>query len=314
LKRACEKYRIDLMVYSNAERESFETGIPYITAALDWTHRTHPQFKEFTADGVYDQREYILTNGMEQALFVLADSHAAKKEIVEFYGIGPEKIEVLPFVPPPCLSTGFLPNALAEVKRKYQLPEKFIFYPAQFWPHKNHEGVIRALHLIKKKKGEEVPAVFVGSAESKWANLEEILGLAKDLGVENQILYLGYVDQEDMFPLYKLATVLVMPTFPGPTNIPVLEAFAAGCPVVTTDIEALREQVGDAGILVDPESAEQISNAVHRVWTDDRLQGMLAKRGRERLENWDLKDFCKRLRKMIGKAKSLLNTRRNPFC
>ena len=80
--------------------------------------------------------------------------------------------------------------------------------------------------MLKKNTGEEVQAVFVGSAKSKWANLEKILALANQLGVKRQILYLGYVEQEDMYSLYKLATALVMPTFPGPTNIPVLEAFA----------------------------------------------------------------------------------------
>ena len=305
LKKACEHHQIDLMIFSNAERESFESGIPYVTAVLDWTHRTHPQFREFSADGVYEQREYILTNGIENSRLVLVDSETAKKEITEYYDVQSEKIAALPFVPPPYLDNGLSRDTLAAVQRKYKLPERFIFYPAQFWPHKNHEGIIRALHLIKQNTAAQIPAVFVGSAQSLWSNLEQVMDLADQLGVKRQIMHLGYVENEEMHPLYSLATALVMPTFPGPTNIPVLEAFAAGCPVITTDIPALGEQVGDAGLLVDPESPEQIAAAMLRVWTEDQLRRDLAQRGHARLANWRPADFCRRLYKIIEKAKSL---------
>ena len=90
------------------------------------------------------------------------------------------------------------------------------------------------------------------------------MSTASDLGLESQIRYGGYVPDEDMSGLYAGAVALTMPTFFGPTNIPVLEAWAYGCPVLTSDIRGIREQVGDAGVLVDPRSIESIADGIYQ--------------------------------------------------
>ena len=82
------------------------------------------------------------------------------------------------------------------------------------------------------------------------------MNTARELKVDRQIRHLGYVPANDMAALYANAEALVMPTFFGPTNIPILEAWGLGCPVITSDIRALREQAGDAALLADPNSAD----------------------------------------------------------
>ena len=304
LKLASEKYQIDLMLYTNIERESFESGKPFITALHDWTHKTHPQFKEFTADGVYEQREYVILNAIKVSDFILADSETGKKEIIEYYGTDSSKLITLPFVPPPYITKEISENKLKEIKSKYDLPEKFIFYPAQFWPHKNHENIIRALYYLKNDFDLQISAIFVGSTVNKWSNIEDLTILAKSLNIENQIRHLGYINSEDVGPIYRLATALVMPTFPGPTNIPVLEAFATSCPVITSDIKALREQVGDAGLLVNPNSHEEIGMAIKKIWTDDSFKHFLIKKGFERIAAWTHNDFCIKLYGILDAWKS----------
>ena len=86
-----------------------------------------------------------------------------------------------------------------------------------------------------------------------------------------------------------------MPTFFGPTNIPVLEAWAFGCPVLTSDIRGVREQVGDAALLADPTSVEAIADGIHRLWTDRELGHTLSNLGRRRLAAYTPEDYLRRL-------------------
>lgn len=304
LERAARGHDIDLMLYTNIERESFECGVPFVTAFHDWTHLTHPEFDEFVSNGVYDQREYINQNSTKKARAIFADSETAKSEIMTFYNVPSDKIVVLPFVPPPAVRRQVTLLEKQAVKEKYRLPEQFLFYPAQFWPHKNHEAILKALSILKKNYSIELPIVLVGSTDNPWSNLEKLKALAGELGISNQIIYPGYVADQDMAPLYMSALTLVMPTFPGPTNIPVLEALSCGCPVITTDQKALREQLGDAAEFVDPYQPSSIALAIGKLKKDPAVRECLIEKGYERLKAWGPEHFAIRLAKALSAAGS----------
>src|SRR5439155_10489593 len=107
----------------------------------------------------------------------------------------------------------------------------------------------------------------------------ETMSLSCQLGIGKDIHYFGYVPDEDMSAMYAEAEALVMPTFFGPTNIPILEAWAFGCPVLTSDIRGIREQVNDAAVLVDPRSVESIAEGLYRLWADENLRRTLVEGG-----------------------------------
>lgn len=305
---AANRCRIDLMIYPTPEREAFEVGCPYIMAMHDVAHRILPQFAEFRAGGVYEQREYVYGKGIRNALYVLADSEVGRQQLISHYAARPEKVRVLPFIPPPYIGRDGEGGGVEEVRARYDLPEKFIFYPAQFWPHKNHENLIKALSIIRASKGEEISAVFVGSKQNKWDGFQNVGRLVDSLGIGGQILYLGYVVSEHIRALYEMATALVMPSFLGPTNLPILEAFATGCPVVASDIEGIRQQVGNAGILVDPNSPEEIADAIHRIWVDEELRNALARRGYRKDKEWSSEDFSNSLQTTVDMCRIDLST------
>lgn len=306
LRAEISKHKIDMMVYPAPERESFEVGVPYIMAIHDIAHRLLPQFREFNTDGIYQQREYVYTNGIENARVILADSEVGKQQLIDWYKAEPSKIRALPFVSPSYLSKKIDIDAIGRVRAKYQLPDRFIFYPAQFWPHKNHKNLIRALFFIKKSKGEKIPAVFAGSKQERWDGFESVKGLAKELKIEDLMFYLGYADQKDMRALYDMANALVMPTFLGPTNLPIIEAFALGCPVIASDINGMREQVGEAGILVNPSSPEDIAEAIYQIWTDEEFRNSMAKRGLKKIKEWTAADFHEKLMEIIEDCRERL--------
>jgi glycosyltransferase involved in cell wall biosynthesis len=303
-----ESLGIDLVVYPFTSQLSFEAGTPYVLAVHDLQHRIHPELPEF-AGGELEHREYVFGNGIRNAAVVLVDSEVGKEDVLAFYGgaISPERIAVLPFLPG--APTVVEPGDRARVRREHRLPERYLFYPAQFWPHKNHRRIVEALAEI-----DDAELVLVGSAsgEVRERNHAELLARARELGVAGRIHHLGYVPARDMAALYAEAVALVMPTMFGPTNIPVLEAWALDCPVITSDIRGVREHAGDAALLVDPESTEELAAAIRRVWLEEDLRMDLARRGRERLGLYTRDDFARRLGAVLDQAGALVRESREP--
>ena len=99
---------------------------------------------------------------------------------------------------------------------------------------------------------------------------------------------------------------VIMPTFFGPTNIPYLEAFALGCPVVGSDIRGVREQIGNAGLLVNPNSPEDLGAAILKVWSNRRIRETLTKRGYNKIKSWSFERFSERLNKLIDEIEERL--------
>ena len=299
LQNAIEKHSVDLMIHATLTKAAFEVDIPYVVMVHDVQHRIQPMFREVSYKNEWNKREYIFRHGIERALFVLVDSEAGKEDVLDFYDVPESKVRVLRRLPYFGHLVNVDPQQDDAVLRKYQLQAGYLFYPAMFWPHKNHAHIVRALHLLKKRHGIELTVVFVGAVSDQWGALEEVQYLVEWLGLRNQVKYLGYVSEGDMVSLYRKALALVMPTYFGPTNTPVDEAFALGCPVITSDLRGIREQVGDAGLLIDPRSVEDIATAILRVYTDVELRNRLVSRGFYRAQEYTDEDYARTLLEIL---------------
>jgi len=308
MRRWLRRCKIDLLLDISFTATGFETQIPYVYAVHDLQHRLQPEFPEVSADGEWERREYHYRNGCRYATLILADSEVGKEDILNFYGaygVTADRVKVLPFLPASYLELDVAEFKLQTVRSTYQLPDRYLFYPAQFWPHKNHARILQALGLLKHQRGIEIPIALCGSYGGQVRNrtFEELMSLRSELGLENAVHYLGYVPNEDMSALYAGAIALIMPTFFGPTNIPILEAWAHRCPVLTSDIRGIREQVGDAAVLADPRSVESIAEGIHRLWTDEGLRRNLSDLGRRRLDSYTREDFEGRVVQILQEAK-----------
>lgn len=306
------KYGVDLMIYPTSNTLSFETMIPYIFTIHDLNHRIYNEFSEVSAQGEWEAREYSFRNGIKNSLFVLVDSEIGKEDVLKFYSeyvSNTEKIKVLPFLPASYLETKMSGEKIKEVRKKFNLPLKYLYYPARFWPHKNHLRVIKSLELLKQKYSLNIPLVLCGSYSGaiREYTYKEVMNTASKLGIKENIYYLGYVEDTDMSVLYHEAEALVMPTFFGPTNIPIIEAWEFDCPVITSDIRGIREQVGKAALLVNPRLVESIAEAIRKLWIDKELRNYLVKEGKKRLAIFSKDDYNKRLIEIIYEAKQKLN-------
>jgi glycosyltransferase involved in cell wall biosynthesis len=299
---------VELMIYPSPHRLSFEAGVPFIMAIHDVQHRLQPEFPEVSADGEALRREYLFRNAVRRATLLLADSDVGREDILNCYGecgVTPERICVLPFLPACPTDAARAELHRQRAARRHGLPPRYLFYPAQFWPHKNHVRIVEALGILKRSCGYDVPMVLTGSTTDPIheRTFAELQSLAEHWGVSSQVHAVGNVSDEEVAGLYAGAVALVMPTFFGPTNIPVLEAWALGCPVLTSDIRGIREQTGDAALRVDPRSAVAIADGIHKLWTDTELRQELATRGRARLARYTRDDYCRRLFDAVTAAK-----------
>ncbi len=248
----------------------------YIITVWDLCHRDYPEFPEVNFNKEFEKREFIYTRALKKAVAIICDSETGKQNIINRYGIDSGRVYVLPFLP----STNVYTKNDINVKEKYGITtEYYIYYPAQFWAHKNHVYIIDSISLLKNK-GIHLTAVFSGSDKG---NLKHVLEYAIKKNVSDLIKYIGFVPNEDIYSLYKNALGLVMPTYFGPTNIPPLEAFEIGIPVIYPDLPGLKDQVGDAALLVDLNKPETLATHLENLINSEELRQELIKKGRNRL-------------------------------
>ena len=297
----CEikNHDIDLLYCPTPSLVGYYCQIPYVVTIFDLMQKYYSEFPErpFLARKIRDIQYKRATSHAE---FVVADSARGKEDLVKFYGIPEEKVEIFPGIPISYVQSGDVSESFVQdVRERFNLPEEYIFYPAHLWHHKNHIGIIKALNLLKMKHNIELTAVFTGSKKEAF---DDIMRTVQELNMESQIMYLGYVSDEELQVLYKKAKALVMPTFFGPANIPVWEAFALGCPVITSNVYGVPEQVGDAGLLVNPRSIEDIADKIYRVYMDKGLREELSKKGLSRVKHPGLKSYTENLIAAFNKA------------
>jgi glycosyltransferase involved in cell wall biosynthesis len=298
---------IDLMIYPSPVALAFEAAIPYVMAVHDLQHRIHPEFPEVSAGVEGARREYLFRHGIGRATLVIADSETGKEDILNFYGdvIGPDRVFVLPFLPSTVSLDDVAGGDRQRVRGTYRLPERYLFYPAQFWPHKNHARIVEAIAKLAQA-GLDVPLVLAGSAagEIRSRTFSSVMAKARSLGVAHLVRHLGFVPADDVAALYVEAVALVMPTFFGPTNIPILEAWSLDCPVLTSDLRGVREQAGNAAVLVDPTSVDAIANGIRALWSDNELRETLIRNGRDRLVTYNRDDYAARLSTILDAARA----------
>ena len=172
-------------------------------------------------------------------------------------------------------------------ERYIDVPEKYVFYPAQFWKHKNHMNLIKAIRILREDL-HDIRLVLVGSEKNCYRKIKNYIIENK---LENNIKILGFVGEENIVYLYRHAVAMIMPTYFGPTNIPPLEAMALGCPVAVSNKYAMPEQVGESGLLFNPDSPEEIAECIRKIWNDDELRMKMKELGYERINKWGQKEF-----------------------
>lgn len=257
-----------------------QSDVPTIYNPHDLQHRHYP---EFFSDEELDQREKIHAAACRLSTAVVAESSWGKVDLVKQYGVSPDKVHTILRGSP---TESYDPLNDAEVqaaKEKHALPDRFVLYPAQPWPHKNHLRLLEALKLFEHRHGVQLPLVCTGSPNDYQAKIKQ---RCAELGLTDRVQFLGYVSAAELRALYKLCRFVVFPSLFEGGGFPVMEAFYDGAPIACSTVTSLPEYGGDAVLGFDPESVDSITDALHRLDSDEELRKTLAARGSERVKEF----------------------------
>jgi glycosyltransferase involved in cell wall biosynthesis len=277
----------ELVIFPNQDPVTYQISKRSLTSVHDLMHRYEPQFKEYQG-GVYQLREHHYKNICKHTAGVLVDSNLGKQHVVESYRKPLNEVFVLPFVPPFYL---LQENVSVDVQKKFGLNSDFIFYPAQFWEHKNHINLIRAFVILKEK----FPSLQLALSGAPKDNYKAVIDEIKKLKLENSVKLLGYVENSDMVALYRTAVCMAFVSLLGPTNIPPLEAMLLKCPLVVSNKYAMPEQVEDGALLVDPLKPEDIANKIARIYLDKDLRKDLVEKAFKKVSAYSQEQFNKNM-------------------
>jgi glycosyltransferase involved in cell wall biosynthesis len=276
-----DRYNIDLVVcFFLSWVPNHVYRHPFITTVYDLCHRDRPEFPEVSERYEFESRERYLRDNLPRALAVVVSSSSLGDKLARYYGVDQARIVVLPFLPGAHVRERAPESRIAAVKQKYQLADKYIFYPAQFWPHKNHIYILEALQALKETAGITLPAVFSGT---DFGNEAFARKAAEELGLKGSVHFLGFIDSTDMQALYSGASALVMPTYFGPTNLPPLEAFATQCPVIYSDLPEFRQDLGNAALYCDLRDPGSLARQLYTILTEPSVVSDLKQAGSARV-------------------------------
>jgi glycosyltransferase involved in cell wall biosynthesis len=218
---------------------------------------------------------FVVPRLARSAAAVITVSQAAKADLVEHLGIPADRIAVVPngvaadFTRVPAQSA-----AARDVAARYHLPAAFALTVGAIEPRKNLPRLLEAVRRLRTRPA-TADLTLVHAGPEGW--------MAGAVASGDGVRFVGYVPTADLRVLYSLARVFVYPSLWEGFGLPVAEAMACGCPVVTSNVSALPELAGDAALLVNPESVEEIAAAIERLWSDEPLRCACATRGRLRV-------------------------------
>ena len=236
--------------------------VPTVLSPHDIQHVHFPQF--FSNDEL-KFRERLTYASCKCATTIVTQSQFMKDDLVQQLNLNPEKINVVPVAADGIFQEPVTHSQLEDARNEYRLPHRFIYYPAQLWPHKNHVALIRVLSGLRRNNHLEIPLILTGSRQTGYdAIAHEITAQ----GLSRQVVFLEAIPFERLPAIYKLCHGVVLPSLYEGSSFPILEAFATGTPVVASNIRPVRELIGDEDFLFDPRNEEQMAEKIQRLWVD----------------------------------------------
>jgi glycosyltransferase involved in cell wall biosynthesis len=249
-------------------------GAHTVLTIHDLAFEVHP---EETMPGMLGYLKSAVPRSARRADAIIAVSEATRRDLVDRYGLPPEKISVIPhgvssrFSPLSSLPSP--PDEAGDIHASYHLPgEPFILTVGTLQPRKNHLRLVQALALMKH------PASLVIVGGNGWS-YEAVRAEVARLRLEDRVIFAGFARDADLPALYRAAAMFAYPALYEGFGLPILEAMACGVPVLTSTASSLPEVAGDAALLVDPLDPESIANGLGQLLDDGPLRAELIRKG-----------------------------------
>lgn len=253
--------------------------VPLVATLMDAIPLSHP---EWTRTAFKRTKNLLWFKSAHWADHIITISNYSKLELVKYFRLSESRISVIPLAVD---ERWFVPSQepdLQRVKSHYALPERFYLFLGTIQPRKNIARLLLAHNRLPYKTRKECPLLIIGRAG--WGCQKEINDISRDN--DGTVRWLKYVQDSDLVTLVSLARALVFPSLHEGFGLPVLEAFAAGVPVIASSTTSLPEVAGESALLVDPTNIEDLAEAMRLIHADDAMASRLAEQGRARAKGY----------------------------
>lgn len=266
---ASHKYKKRDWLLSPGYNAPIVSKVPYIFSIHDLNHIDRPDNSSPLKRLYYN---VILKRLCKRARAILTVSEFSKDRIAQWSGVNPSRI----FNVGNGVSENFSPTG-----RRHEVEGGYLLCVSNRRGHKNETGMVQA--FARANLPENTRLLFTGEASPT------LLELANSLGISNRIVFAGKVSEDDLASLYRGALCLVFPSFYEGFGLPIIEAFASGTPVITSNVTSMPEIAGNAALLVDPNNVGEIAAAIEKLYDSAELRAELVQRGFKRVANftWD---------------------------
>lgn len=254
-----------------------------VVSVHDIAYERYPQFFDHATTV---QFRALVPLTIRHAAAVLTLSHYSKRDIVQRYGVPPEKITVTHLAADPIYRPIHDLKRLAEVRKRYRTGEGYILCVGNLQPRKNLKTLIEA--YVKLRRADAIRNKLVLVGRKAWLH-DDIFAAARDSGYADELVFTGYVPDDDLVALYNAADLFVYPSIFEGFGLPPLEAMACGTPVVCSNTSSIPEVVGADALLVNPLDVEALARAISMALDDTDLRTRLSKQGIRRAASfsWD---------------------------
>jgi glycosyltransferase involved in cell wall biosynthesis len=263
----------------------------------DCIHLMFPQYLPNRAALAYARTSIAMA--ARRASRVITVSESSKRDILRFVDAPPEKIDVIYNAYDERFAVEPREEDVVRVRERFQLTDEFVLYAGNVKPHKNLERLIQAFDLVRRRGLDHLKLVVIGDEVSKYAALRRAVHRHQ---LHKYVRFLGYLPEETLAVMYRLAAVFVFPSLYEGFGLPPLEAMASGTPVVTSNVSSLPEVAGDAARLVDPYDSEAIADGIHTVLTDEAARRSLRLKGLERARQFSWETSVRRVRDIYAEV------------
>lgn len=258
----------------------------YIVTIHDLIFLHTPQYYHWIDRKIYN---YKFRKACEHADRIIAVSEYTKQEIINYYHIPEEKIDVVYQGCDPVFAQEMSPQKKEEVKSKYALPDEFVLYVGSIEERKNLLLVAKAMPLLQQQTGEGISVVAVGR---RTPYVDTIQTYLKEQGIEHLFHFYHQVPYEDLPAFYKLARAFVYPSRIEGFGIPLLEAITSGVPAIGCTGSCLEEAGGPDSLYVAPDHAKDMAETLWRVCNNEELRKEMITRGKEYAQNFSDEKLC----------------------
>lgn len=240
--------------------------VPHDLQHVDLPHLFSPQTRAY--------RSWVYGAMAAQATKLVALTHHQASQLSAHFSRSLNDVAVVPWAS--VLPLYKQSHSEREPTLPHEVPNRFAFYPAHSWPHKNHATLIAALGKLRRQ-GIDIPLVMTGGGD-----LQGIRAAGENNGVSDLLTHLGYVQPATIRMLYEESQLLIFPSIYEGFGLPVVEAMSSGTPVVSADIAPLNALVGDAARMCNPRDASDLATTIASVWADRELRRTMSERGKAR--------------------------------